>query len=74
MHNPAPNPLANATASQVLEHRSFQRAATSDTSKQDLLISGVNIKTINGTSVLGSGNLVISASSSIARTFMLMGA
>lgn len=28
--------------------------------KQDTLVSGVNIKTINGASVLGSGNLVIS--------------
>jgi len=29
--------------------------------KQDTLVSGTNIKTVNGTSVLGSGNLVISA-------------
>lgn len=29
--------------------------------KQDALVSGTNIKTINGTSVLGSGNLVISS-------------
>ena len=28
--------------------------------KQDLLVSGTNIKTINGSSVLGSGNLVVS--------------
>lgn len=28
--------------------------------KQDTLVSGVNIKTINGASILGSGNLVIS--------------
>lgn len=34
----------------------------SDTSKQATLVSGTNIKTINGTSVLGSGNLVISGS------------
>lgn len=31
-----------------------------DTGKQDLLVSGVNIKTINSTSLLGSGNIVIS--------------
>jgi hypothetical protein len=31
--------------------------------KQDTLVSATNIKTINGTSVLGSGNLVISGSS-----------
>ena len=28
--------------------------------KQDALISGTNIKTVNGTSILGSGNLAIS--------------
>ena len=31
-------------------------------SKQDLLISGTNIKTVNGQSLLGSGNLTISGS------------
>jgi hypothetical protein len=30
--------------------------------KQDTLVSGTNIKTINGSSILGSGNLVISGS------------
>jgi hypothetical protein len=30
--------------------------------KQDALVSGTNIKTINGSSVLGSGNLVVSGS------------
>lgn len=30
--------------------------------KQDTLISGINIKTINGTSLLGSGNIVIESS------------
>ena len=32
--------------------------------KQDTLVSGTNIKTINGTSVLGSGNIAISGGSS----------
>ena len=32
--------------------------------KQDTLVSGTNIKTINSTSILGSGNLVVSASPS----------
>lgn len=32
------------------------------TSKQDTLVSGTNIKTINGSSVLGSGDLVVSGS------------
>jgi hypothetical protein len=36
--------------------------------KQDLLISGTNIKTINGSSLLGSGNLTISASAGGADT------
>lgn len=34
------------------------------TKKQDKLVSGTNIKTINGTSILGSGNIVISGGSS----------
>ena len=34
-------------------------------SKQDALVSGVNIKTINATSILGSGDLVIATSSGI---------
>ena len=33
--------------------------------KQDTLISGTNIKTINSTSLLGSGNIAISAGSSL---------
>lgn len=32
--------------------------------KQDKLVSGTNIKTINGTSILGSGNIVISGGNS----------
>ena len=38
-------------------------AAIAPSSKQDTLVSGTNIKTINGNSVLGSGNLTISGSS-----------
>ena len=33
-----------------------------DSTKQDLLVDGTNIKTINGSSILGSGDLVITAS------------
>lgn len=36
-------------------------AAISPSSKQDTLVSGVNIKTINATSVLGSGDIAIFA-------------
>ena len=32
--------------------------------KQDVLVSGTNIKTINGTSILGSGDITISGGSS----------
>lgn len=32
--------------------------------KQDTLVSGTNIKTINGTSILGAGNMVISGGGS----------
>lgn len=46
--------------------------------KQDTLVSGTNIKTINGVSVLGSGDLVVSgggaAASGFEQTFLLMGA
>ena len=36
-------------------------AALTTSSKQDTLVSGTNIKTINGSSILGSGNLVIAS-------------
>lgn len=39
-----------------------------DNNKQDTLVSGTNIKTINGTSLLGSGNLVIEGGSPIIST------
>ena len=35
--------------------------------KQDLLVSGINIKTINSTSLLGSGDITIATSSSSER-------
>lgn len=35
------------------------------TNKQDTLVSGTNIKTINGTSILGTGNIAISGGNSI---------
>ena len=41
-------------------------ALTTDlTSKQDKLVSGTNIKTINGESILGNGNITISGGNSI---------
>ena len=45
------------------------------TAKQDALVSGTNIKTINGNSLLGSGNLTISGGSTgFEQNFLLMGA
>lgn len=44
---------------------------------QVTLVSGTNIKTINGTSVLGSGDLTVTGgggSSGFEQTFLLMGA
>lgn len=38
------------------------------TSKQDTLVSATNIKTINGSSVLGAGNLVVSGAVAITQT------
>lgn len=43
---------------------------TSWTGKQDALVSGTNIKTINSTSLLGSGNIVISGGGSSNLTIL----
>lgn len=51
-----------ATNTQVTELTSDVR--TLQTDKQDNLVSGTNIKTINGDSILGSGNLVIQSGTS----------
>ena len=54
-------PLMDGTAS-VGSEANYARGDhrhPSDTSKQDTLVSGTNIKTINGNSLLGSGNIVI---------------
>ena len=51
-----------ATKTQVTELTSDVR--TLQTDKQDKLVSGINIKTINGDSILGNGNLVIQSGAS----------
>ena len=51
-----------ATKTQVTELTSDVR--TLQTDKQDKLVSGTNIKTINGDSILGNGNLVIQSGAS----------
>lgn len=44
------------------DHALAGYALTTDlTNKQDILVSGTNIKTINGESILGSGNIVITS-------------
>ena len=52
-------------------------SSVSTSAKQDTLISGTNIKTINGNNVLGAGNITIEGgtggSSGFEQTFLLMG-
>lgn len=44
------------------------------TDKQDILVSGTNIKTINGTSIVGSGDISVSGvSAGFEQHFLLMG-
>ena len=50
----------NAINANFLDHDNS--LANLSTAKQDTIVSGTNIKTINGTSVLGSGDIVISGS------------
>ena len=49
----------------LTEHQDLSNLATKDelTNKQDVLISGTNIKTINNESILGSGNIEIKSAS-----------
>jgi hypothetical protein len=53
-------PTASATNRGALSSANW----TTFNSKQDALVSGTNIKTINSTSILGSGNLVVAATPS----------
>ena len=51
-------PIVTKT-SQLTNDSGFITSAYHDSTKQDKLISGTNIKTINGISILGSGNITI---------------
>ena len=57
--------VSNPTANDVLVTNSSGQAIDSGvqisdlTAKQDALVSGTNIKTVNGNSILGSGNVVV---------------
>jgi hypothetical protein len=44
-----------------------------DSDKQETLVSGTNIKTINGNSILGSGNLTINASAEVNNLLVALG-
>lgn len=53
-----------ATRKQLLD--SIDRINTAINTKQETLISGTNIKTVNSNSILGSGNITVSGSSSLS--------
>ncbi len=55
--NPAMDGTASAGSSN--DYARGDHVHPSDTSKQDTLVSGTNIKTINNTSLLGSGNITV---------------
>lgn len=60
-------PLMDGTADVGIQTYIYARADhvhPTDTSRQAVLVSGTNIKTINNESILGSGNISISAGSS----------
>lgn len=47
----------------IIKQTQVEGLTSSLTSKQDTLVSGTNIKTVNGTSILGPGNILISGGS-----------
>lgn len=62
--NNATTPLAGTEVVPIVQSGSTKKVSVSNivAGKQDTLVSGTNIKTINGSSVLGSGNLVVGGS------------
>ena len=52
--------VASVSGSMVDNTNPLSPIINSDTTKQDALVNGTNIKTINGTTILGSGDLVVS--------------
>ena len=57
-----PNMDGTAAIGTAGQYATATHVHPSDTSKQDKLVSGTNIKTVEGTSLLGSGNIDITAS------------
>lgn len=53
-------PTVPTTISSFTNDSGYVTSSYHDSSKQDCLVSGTTIKTVNGTSVLGSGDIVIS--------------
>lgn len=67
----------NPTTASVRANFAFAKdeIETLQTGKQDTLVSGTNIKTVNGTSILGSGDIAVSGGASgFEQHFLLMGA
>jgi hypothetical protein len=62
----APGNVLTATNSETLSNKTIDIANNTLTGVQPSLVSGINIKTVNGTSVLGSGDLAINVSPSYA--------
>lgn len=60
--------VVGATASQTLTNKTISYSDNTLIGIQPTLVSGTTIKTINGSSVLGSGDLVIAASSPATTT------
>lgn len=61
MRDPATNaPLMDGTAAvgTSMKYAREDHVHPTDTSRQEVLVSGTNIKTVNGESLLGSGNIV----------------
>lgn len=54
--------VSSASTTEAATSSAVREAYNLANSKQDALVSGTNIKTINGTSILGSGNINISGS------------
>lgn len=57
------NKATNLTSPDNIKYPTTQAVATGLSGKQDTLVSATNIKTLNGSSLLGSGNIVLSATS-----------
>lgn len=66
--------LGGAAASHTHAQADVTNLVSDLSGKQATLVSGTNIKTINGSTVLGAGDLVVGSTPSLSRTFAFMGA